>query len=85
MRFNRYSDKGRTLMVEFRCQRCGVYKTEPLEEVCKRSPDSYDYLRNLSVPKDWSDNFYGWMLCPECTKKLLEFMKMKDGADNGKT
>ena len=78
MEINRFSDKGRTFMLEFKCQRCGATKTEPLQDVCKRSPEHYNYLHNLVVPKDWSDNFYGWMLCPECTKKLEAFMKMED-------
>ena len=79
MKFGRYSDKGRTLMLEFKCQRCEAIKTEPLETVVGRSPEHYDFLHNLRYPKDWSDNFYGWLLCPECTKKLKEFIEMKDG------
>ena len=85
MGFNRYSEKGRTLIVEFKCQRCGAIELEPLEEVVKNSHEHYDCLHNLRTPKDWSDNFYGRLLCPECTQKLKEFFEMKDGGGSGKT
>ncbi len=75
MRFNRLSDKGRTVMLQFKCQRCGVEKIETMKSVFDRSPEHYDYLHNLRQPDGWSDSFYGWLLCPDCTKKLDTFMK----------
>lgn len=66
-------------MLEFKCQRCGATKTEPLKNVVEQSPEHYDYLHNMRTPNEWSDNFYGWLLCPECTKKLRDFMTMKEG------
>lgn len=78
MQFNRLSDKGRTIMVEFKCQRCNTTTLETLKDVLARSSDNYGYLHNLRQPSEWSDNFYGWLLCPECTRKLNEFMSTGD-------
>lgn len=81
MQFNKLSDNGRTIMLQFKCERCGAIKTETMKAVLARSPDDYGYLHNLKQPDGWSDNFYGWLLCPDCTQKLKEFMKA--GANNG--
>jgi hypothetical protein len=69
-------------MVEFKCQRCNATILETLKDVLARSPDDYGYLHNLRTPEEWSDNFYGWLLCPECTQKLKEFMKAGSNNEN---
>ena len=48
--FNEYTDRGRTLMVKFKCFRCGVEHIDELEKYDK-DPQSYGYLHSLSLPK----------------------------------
>lgn len=71
--FNSYSDKGITLMVEYKCHRCGKAQVDHLEPHVPK--DGYGYLHNLSVPEGWSNHFYGVLLCPECTEKLRWFLE----------
>lgn len=75
--FDRYSDGYRTLMAEFKCQRCNTTAIAPLKD-CRPNNEGERYLRNLNPPNGWSDHFYGRLLCPECTQKLRDFMNMED-------
>jgi hypothetical protein len=71
--FDYYATGGRTLCCEFKCQRCEETAVVPLEE-CVPNDEGSRFLRNLKVPRGWSDHFYGWMLCPSCTERLKAFM-----------
>lgn len=70
--FNSYSDHGVTLMVEFRCRRCGATEIVKLEDC--RTNDDYGHLHNLKKPKGWGT--FGWsvLLCPKCTAELKTFL-----------
>lgn len=72
--FNNYTDNGRTLMVKFKCHRCGVEHIDELEKYDK-DPQSYGYLHNLSLPKGWVDLLHGPLLCPACVAKYKAFME----------
>lgn len=74
--FDSLSSDTRTICCEFRCQRCGTTHILPVTE-CLPGDEGDRYLKNLKVPRGWSDHFYGWMLCTECTEKLKAFMKME--------
>lgn len=71
--FNCYSRDGVTLMVEFKCQRCGASDVSPLKPHVPNDEGS-SYLHNLKVPDGWSNHFYGRLLCSECTQKLRAFL-----------
>lgn len=71
--FDYYSRNGITLMVEFKCQRCGASDVSPLEPHVLKDEGSR-YLHNLKTPNGWSNHFYGRLLCPECTTKLRAFL-----------
>ena len=75
--FDSLSSGGRTLCCAFVCQRCSARYDSPLED-CLPGDEGARYLRNLKVPKGWSDHFYGWLLCAECTEKLKKFMRNED-------
>lgn len=75
--FSEFADSGRTLMIEFKCGRCGTTKTEKLEEVYDRSGDVQSYLSSLRVPNDWKDCSPFPILCPECAKALDQFFTGK--------
>lgn len=81
IQFDNFTSGGKTLCCEFRCQRCSHKETVPVKD-CMPNDEGSRYLRNMNVPKGWSDHFYGWLLCPECTEKLKAFMKM-EGDDHG--
>ena len=72
--FNDYEDNGRTLMVKFTCQRCGKEHTGRLEDHDK-DPESYGYLRSLKPPKGWIEIPYHTLLCPECSRAFVSFMR----------
>ena len=74
--FDSFSQNGKALCCEFTCQRCKAKCTLPIQD-CLPGDEGDRYLRNLKVPRGWSDHFYGWLLCAECTEKLRAFMKME--------
>ena len=78
--FNRFSDNGKTLMAGFKCQRCRTTAVAPLKD-CIRDDEGSRFIHNLKPPEGWSDHFYGWLLCPECTQKLRDFMNMEGEID----
>lgn len=71
--FSKFEDSGRTLMIEFKCGRCGTTKVEKLKKVYDRSGDVQSYLSSLRVPSDWQDCSPFPILCPECSKSLHSF------------
>lgn len=74
--FDSLRSGGKTLCCEFQCHRCGAKKAIPLEE-CMPNDEGSGFVRNMKPPTGWSDHFYGWLLCSECTEKLKSFMKME--------
>ena len=74
-----YEEKGRRLLVEFKCQRCGKIHLQPLKEAAHYSGDHYEYLHNLRVPKGWDDHIYtGYLICDTCLEKFKSFMAPKE-------
>ena len=76
LEFDHYSQNGKTLMAGFTCQRCRATAVAPLKD-CVPGDEGDRFIRNLKPPKGWSDHFYGWLLCPECTNKLKDFIETK--------
>ena len=76
-KFNTYSQDGRTLLVRFRCFRCGATHIGELEAYDK-DPESYENLHSLKPPKGWKDLLHGPLLCPECFAKYTDFIQGKD-------
>lgn len=73
-----YNGRNRRLLVEFTCGRCGRTHTEPYE---KQLQSTEGNLQRYKPPEDWKDDeLYIPMLCSECTKELVNFMK---GANDG--
>lgn len=72
--FDTLSSGTRTICCEFQCRRCGAKHILPVTD-CLPGDEGVRSLRNLKVPGGWSDYFYGWMLCAECTEALKKFMK----------
>ena len=71
--FDYYSRNGITLMVEFECQRCGASDVSHLEPHVPNDEGSR-YLHNLKAPEGWTNHWYGRLLCPDCTQKLIAFL-----------
>lgn len=74
VQFDKCSDGKRTICCEFKCQRCKATAVVPVEK-CLPNDEGDRFLHNLKVPTGWSDHFYGYMLCPECTDQFNLFMK----------
>lgn len=71
--------RGRTLMVQFKCGRCGRTHIEPYEKQLK---DTEGNLQCYNPPKGWKDDeLYTPMLCAECNEAYIAFMKILHGAD----
>jgi hypothetical protein len=72
--------RGRTLMVQFECGRCGRKHIEPYEKQLKETEGN---LQCYSPPKGWKDDeLYTPMLCDKCTEVYVAFMNILKGADN---
>lgn len=70
---------GRTLCVQFECERCNKTTCKPLAE-CIITDGLVDYeIHDLSEtipPKGWNyGGKFGYLLCPECKQKFEAFMK----------
>ena len=66
---------GRTIMVQFRCYRCGKTEYEPLYD-CLPSDHPISDLSDLSTPTKWRNGgFYYPTFCPDCAEKYDRFMK----------
>ncbi len=78
MAYDKYHDRGRTLKIEFECQRCKKTILENLSDVVKRSGDTYDRITCLKPPKGWYDR-QGWLplLCDKCNEDLDAFLTEK--------
>lgn len=71
---NHCSLRGRTVLIEFRCGRCGAAITEPYAEQQEQAEGS---LQHFKPPKGWLDDKVGipYMMCPDCAKKFVSFIK----------
>jgi hypothetical protein len=68
--------RGRRLLVEFTCGRCGRTHTESYEKQYKKTEGN---LQCYSPPKGWKDDeLYTPMLCTKCNEEYTEFMKGKN-------
>lgn len=81
MTLKEFSDKGRTVYIEFKCMRCGHAKLEPYSEVSGRTGEHCGYLRQLTLPQGWRDFDFRLLLCDKCAQALSEFMQ--GGSGNG--
>ena len=63
---------GRELTIKFTCYRCEKTEFLPYDKVMDK--DSYGYLHNSDLPKDWATVGYGTILCPDCAKAYKLFM-----------
>ena len=69
--------RGRTLMVQFECGRCGKKHIEPYE---KQLASTEGNLQCYHPPEGWKDDeLYTPMLCDKCAKEYKEFMAMLKG------
>lgn len=76
IRFDKYKDYSKTLLIRFRCTRCGFEALEELEVCCGRTGEHGGYLHQLSLPKDWIyEDFKGYALCPKCRIEFDKFMR----------
>ncbi len=68
--------RGRRLLVEFTCGRCGKTHTEPYEYQLK---DTEGNLQCYKPPKGWKDDeLYTPMFCSKCADEYREFLKGKN-------
>ena len=73
MEHYKYTSGGRTLMVEFKCMRCGYTHIEPYSEQVKSTEGN---LQSYQPPEGWRNDSVGFpMLCPTCNKLLADFMQ----------
>lgn len=67
------SVRGRRLLVEFRCGRCGRTHVEPYSVQAESTEGN---LQSFKPPSGWrNDSFDTPMLCETCHKLFREFMK----------
>lgn len=72
--------RGRTLMVQFKCGRCGRTHLEPYEKQLETTKGNLQCYR---PPKGWKeDELYTPMLCDECTSAYTAFMNILKGQNN---
>lgn len=75
MNFNDFNGYGRTLCIEFKCQRCEKTEYRPVE-VCSPNDFAPNDLTDFIPPRGWRNGgIYGYLLCPECAQKFDAFMK----------
>ena len=76
MNITNFETHGRKLLVEFKCYRCGLIKTRPLEECMQEQKEYYRDLYDLNPPKGWQNGgFYYPLFCPECAEDYKKFME----------
>jgi hypothetical protein len=74
--FDYYSKDGVTLMVNFKCMRkgCTSEYTGPLENHMAHD-EGWSYLHNMRPPEGWSKHWCNWLLCPDCTNHITNFLR----------
>lgn len=76
-----YEGRGRKIVVEFTCYRCGKTATRPLKD-CLPTECSVRFMSDLKPPREWRNGgFYHPTFCPECAEKYDRFMR---GEEDGK-
>lgn len=71
-----YSCGNITMMVQFKCSRCGKVHIEPAELQARQTEGN---IQSWQPPKTWTNETLGRpMLCDECTVKYKAFLS---GAD----
>ena len=62
----------RTIMIQFKCTRCGKTHIEPVADQLERAEGNIQYYQ---PPEGWTNDSYQTpMLCPECTEAYIKFM-----------
>ena len=71
---NHCSLHGRTVLIEYRCKRCGVTALEPFEKQNKQAQGNLQFYK---PPEGWLDDTGGvpFLMCPDCGKKFVRFCK----------
>lgn len=71
----RYSMRGKTVMIQFECGRCGKKHIEPFERQLESTEGN---LQCYKPPEGWlDDSFFLPILCDVCAKGLKEYLKME--------
>ena len=70
-----YELRGRRVLIEFTCGRCGKTRTEPYS---KQADSAEGNLHCFKPPTGWlDDGLYKPMLCEDCHRAYKEFMQNK--------
>ena len=76
MNIEKFSEKGRTLFVQFKCERCGTTALRTFEACLKDAKHGCGALWDFCPPEKWRDGgFYYPLFCPDCSKAYEEFMR----------
>lgn len=71
--------RGRTLMVQFKCGRCGRTHIEPYAKQLEATEGN---LQCYKPPKGWKDDeLYTPMFCNKCADEYKEFVQMLNGKE----
>ena len=73
-RTNSVSLRGRTVLIEFRCGRCGETAIEPYE---RQQESAEGNLQSFRPPEGWlNDNGpVPFLMCPECKRQYYRFLR----------
>ena len=69
---NGYEYKGRRVLIEFTCGRCGKTHIEPYSQQAKSAEGN---IQCFHPPKGWLDIFNLPTLCDECAEALMIFLR----------
>lgn len=73
-----YTMSGRTLMIEFKCGRCGKTHLEEASIQNKFAGSWSTPVLEYEPPVDWLDKgTHNPLLCPECAKQYKTFLANK--------
>lgn len=75
MYIDKYSSQGRTLLVQFKCGRCGFELCKPFEEVDNDDVDGF--INRIKPPEGWEDLHGCILLCDACYEHYKQFMANK--------
>lgn len=71
------AERGRRLLIEFTCGRCGATECKPFEE--KIATGFKTQLRAQNVPTGWREDTGDLpLLCPKCKAALNTFMNNQE-------
>lgn len=70
---NSYETRGRKVLVQFTCGRCGKTHIEPY---AKQAENAEGNLQCFRPPEGWqNDGLYTPLLCDECAREFAEFLR----------